>query len=541
MPVCVPSPTADQPAAASARAVATERAREWCRRTVDELGRWVVVVLVVVAALSVARAFGPLTYPGDIWRQSDTATIARNFARDGMQLFWPQIDWRGAGPGYVETELPLMPWLAAALYLVFGEHPSLGRLVSLAFTVVAAAAFWGLARRLLPLGAARWALVAFALSPVVMRWGTAFMPDATSLAFTVLALLFFCRWLAEDRGVLLAVAAAATSMAALVKPTALNVGLIMGLWLLLTHRDRFRRPSLYVAGVAALILPALWLRHAAHLHAVYGNTFGVLSGGDSKWGSVALWLTPDFYLGNIKAESLFVYGLVGVPFALIGVVWLWRRRRTGSPTAAFLIAGTVGLAIYYAAVGRYSSSDLGLQYHVFSLPYAAIAVGAGVTAVLRWCAARTRRPAGARQTVTVLAVVFVLALGTQSAYVLARSFTDDSGSLGVCATALDRVSAPSDLVVVGTTSTSVVNGVTNNFEEPIVFFQADRKGWSLPADQYEPNLVAAYQHQGARYFVNPEADLLPQNSPLARWLDSHATVLDTSGRDGCDVWSLSAR
>lgn len=539
MSVRVPSPTADQPA--PGRLIVAERTTRWVRRTVEELGGWVVVVLVLVAALSLVRALGPLTYPGDIWRESDTATIARNFARDGMQLFWPQIDWRGAGPGYVESELPLMPWLAAALYLVFGEHPSLGRLVSLAFTVLAAAAFWGLARRLLPLPAARWAMAAFALSPVVMRWGTAFMPDATALAFTVVALLFFCRWLAEDRGVLLAAAAAATSMAALVKPTALNVGLIMALWLLSTHRDRFRRPSIYVAGVAALVLPALWLRHAARLHAVYGNTFGVLSGGDSKWGSIALWLGPDFYLGNIKAESLFVYGLVGVPFALVGAVWLARRRRTGSTTAAFLVAGAVGLAIYYAAVGRYSSSDLGLQYHVYSLPYAAVAVGAGVAAVLRWCAARTRRPAGARPTVTVLAVVFVLALGAESAYVLGRSFTDDSGSLGVCATVLDRVSSPTDLVVVGTTSTSVMDGVTNNFEEPIVFFRADRKGWSLPADQYEPNLVAAYRSQGARYFVNPEPDLLPPDSPLTRWLDDHTTVLDTSSRNGCGVWALSTR
>ena len=122
------------------------------------MGGWVVGVLVIVAVLSIWRAFGPLTYPGDMWRQSDTAAIARNFARYGMNLFRPQIDWGGAGPGYVETELPLLPWLTAGLYLVFGEHPSLGRLISVGFMMVAAAAFWALARSLVPLPAARWAV-----------------------------------------------------------------------------------------------------------------------------------------------------------------------------------------------------------------------------------------------------------------------------------------------------------------------------------------------------------------------------------------------
>jgi hypothetical protein len=102
----------------------------------DLLGRLVVGVLVAVTVLSVIRCFGPLSYPGDIWRQADTATIARNFARNGMDLFFPQIDWGGAGPGYVETELPLMPWLTGALYLVFGEQEWLGRLVSLVFMLV---------------------------------------------------------------------------------------------------------------------------------------------------------------------------------------------------------------------------------------------------------------------------------------------------------------------------------------------------------------------------------------------------------------------
>ncbi|MFR9802698.1 ArnT family glycosyltransferase [Pseudonocardia sp. RS010] len=495
-------------------------------------------IAAAVVALSVVRAFAPMTYPGDIWRQSDTATIARNFAVNGMNIFFPQINWGGAGPGYVETEFQLLPWLTAVTYLIFGEHVVLGRLISLTFMLIAAAAFWGVARRVLPSIAARWALAAFFLSPAFMRWGTAFMPEATVLAFYLLALLGFLRWLREDRPVFLVWAAAATSVAALVKPTSLHLGLVIGLWVVFAARDRLRRPSLYLAGVAALVAPALWLRHAASLHATYGNTFGVISGGDSKWGSLSLWLSPAFYLGNLRTETIFVYGLVGLPLAVLGVVWLWRHRSLVSPARTaplpLLGAAAVALTIYYFAAGRYTSSDLGIQYHVYSLPYAALAVGAGVAACLRWAQARI-----APAITTVAGALTAVLLGAQSVNVFVQSLPDQAGVFGTCATELDAVSAPDDLVVVSTTSRTVEDGVTNNYQEPVVFFLADRKGWSLAADNHTPDNVDILRAAGARFLVVGDPELVPPGSPLAGWLADNTRQLRSTEQDGCAIWDLT--
>jgi 4-amino-4-deoxy-L-arabinose transferase-like glycosyltransferase len=503
------------------------------------LGRWVPVIAATVTALAAIRALAPMTaYPGDMWRQSDTATIARNFAANGMDIFFPQINWGGAGPGYVETEFPLMPWLAALTYLVRGEHIVLGRLVSLAFVLIAAAAFWGLVRRLLPASAARWALAAFFLSPAFMRWGTAFMPEATVLAFYLLALLGFCRWLQEDRLRFLVWAAAATSAAALVKPTSLHIGLVIGLWLAFAARDRLRRPSLYVAGLAALVAPALWLRHAAQVHAAYGNTFGVISGGDSKWGNLELWLSPDFYLGNLRTEAIFIYGFVGIPLAVLGVGWL-RRRQASSAAAGLsplplLGAGAIALTVYYFAAGRYTSTELGLHYHVYSLPYAALATGAGVTALLRRSRTRLSPPR-----VTVLAAVVAVLLGAQAMNVLAQSIRDRAGVYSNCSTALDAVAGQPDLVVVSTQSRTIEDGVTNNYQEPQVFFLADRKGWSLAADQHTPEQVAGLRDAGARFLVEGYPQLVPAGGPLATWLADNTEQVSSLDEDGCDIWELT--
>lgn len=494
----------------------------------DALGRAALVIIAVVTVVGVVRAFGPLTYPGDLWRQSDTATVARNFAENGLQLFYPQINWGGAGPGYVETELPLMPWGAAALYQVFGENPAWGRLISLAFMLIATGAFWGLARRLLPSSAARFALIAFAVSPAFTRWGTAFMPEATALAFYVLALLAFKRWLDDDRTAWLVAAGASVAMAGLTKPTSLHVGLVMLIWLVVSARDRLRRPSAYAVAVAALIPPGLWLWHASSLYAVYGNTFGVLSGGDSKFGDISYWTSLTFYAGNLRTEAIFIYGGVALPFALAGV---WRAWRSRGP--AILLAGFIALLVYYAAVARYSQSDAGIQYHIFSLPYAALATGIGLAGASEWLRDRVSR--GVRR--VVLATVVML-LFAESVNVVVGSLRSDGGVYQVCADALDQVSQPADLVVVSSTDPALDAGVPNNWQDPIIFYMADRRGWSLAADQHLPSFLADYQQSGAKYFVLSEPSLVPARGPLSEWLAVNATRLRSGAADGCVIWLL---
>ncbi|MFC4943312.1 ArnT family glycosyltransferase [Pseudonocardia sp. GCM10023141] len=497
----------------------------------DRFGRLVLGVVAVVTTLSAIRALLPMPWLGDIWRPADTATIARNFYRGGMNLFFPQINWGGNGPGYVEAELQLVPWLAAAGYHLVGEHAWVGRMISVVFTIVAVLAFWGLVRRILPPTPARWALLAFVVSPAVMTWGNAFMPDITVLAFYVLALLGFQRWLSEDRGVWLAATAGAVAVAALVKPTSLHVGLVLLIWLLLADRRRFRGPMLYVAAVAAVVPVAVWLWHASNLYRTYGNTFGVISGGDSKFGNLALWTSPLFWTGNATIETMLVFGVAGVPFAVLGAWTAWRAR---GPVV--LAAGIPAVAVFYVAVARYSM-ELGPQYHVFSLPFAAIVVGLGVTAAGQWL----RRHEVRRGYRGLLAVVAVVALSVASITVFAQSFVDRRGVLAGCAQVLQSKSAPTDLVIVATSSVAVDRGTSNNFEEPTVFYLADRKGWSLPADRHDPALVASYLAAGARWFVEPDPSLLPPGAPLTRWLAENAQQVRSVMVGGCDMWSLRTR
>src|SRR5688500_17992216 len=64
------------------------------------------------------------------WRQADVAMIAENFYHHGFNIFYPQINWAGSAEGYVGTEFPLLPFMAALLYVCFGVQDWIGRFIS---------------------------------------------------------------------------------------------------------------------------------------------------------------------------------------------------------------------------------------------------------------------------------------------------------------------------------------------------------------------------------------------------------------------------
>src|SRR5437899_12001183 len=91
------------------------------------------------------------------WRQSDVAAIARNFSERGLHFAYPQIDWAGNATGYVGTEFPILPFLAAICYKFAGIQEWIGRSQAVIFLAVSLPFFFLLVRKIFGGTAAVWA------------------------------------------------------------------------------------------------------------------------------------------------------------------------------------------------------------------------------------------------------------------------------------------------------------------------------------------------------------------------------------------------
>src|SRR6266436_4664116 len=108
-------------------------------------------LVMVIGALAVAARLVLVNQPYVdcwSWRQSDVAAIAANFLQNGFRFGFPQIDWAGNAPGYVGTEFPILPFIAALCYKVAGAQECVGRIQAVIFFAVSLPFFFLLIREI---------------------------------------------------------------------------------------------------------------------------------------------------------------------------------------------------------------------------------------------------------------------------------------------------------------------------------------------------------------------------------------------------------
>src|SRR5438094_2806795 len=189
------------------------------------------------------------------WRQSDVAAIARNFEENGFHFTYPQIDWAGDAPGYVGTEFPILPFVAAICYKFAGVHEWIGRLQAVIFFAASLPFFFLLVREIFGDTAAIWATFFYGFAPLNVFAGRSFMPDVPSLSLALIGLYFFLRWIDDEKSTSLFPSATMFSLPLLIKLPSAIIGAPLLFLVWQNWRWNFlRRPSLWLFA-AITILP----------------------------------------------------------------------------------------------------------------------------------------------------------------------------------------------------------------------------------------------------------------------------------------------
>jgi len=371
-----------------------------------------VVALCVLAAIAVSLRLGGLNSPPvDVHhvRQADTANIARNMLREGVDVLHPRIDWAGPEAGYVESELPLYPAVVALVWRALGQDYLFDhrwpRLLSISFWFLGGVVLLSLVRR--RLRGPPWVyLLLYAFSPLAIVFSRTIQPDALAV------LLMLCALeradFATDReggfgwlAVLLSGLAAGIAIA--VKGTmAMLLPLLPAL--LLVRRRPLGALKASLALVPAVVLPALWYWHAHVTLGAEGASFGVWGDTAHKWGGPSLWFSLGTWraiVGYVIAETLTPLGLLLV---LRGVVVARRSAELRMYVAALLLV----------ALGSVVLAE-GFRLHDYYLlplvPFASVLLGAalvdGAKRLASWGALSPRMRAGIGLSVLLLATVSV--------------------------------------------------------------------------------------------------------------------------------------
>ena len=390
------------------------------------------------------------------WRQSDVAAIARNFFEHGFHFGYPQIDWAGDSGGYVGTEFPILPFLAAICYKFAGIHEWIGRSQSVVFFAISLPFFFLLVREIFGGAAANWATFFYAFAPLNVFAGRSFMPDVPSLSLGIIGLYFFLRWVRHLNPVQFYLSAIAISLSILIKATSIVIAAPL-LYLVVAEgadlssaQPRDVRGSLsqrqrlqLMAFVAISILPSVaWYWHAHQIaERFYPHHF--------------------FGAGGVRLEHF---------------SWYWdiaRQTATSSLTPVLAITALIGL--FVAPRGKYGglfdwwlaamclfvvAVGYGNRHPWYQLPLVPIAAAfAGAACAFLGSKISSRAVAATLQ--ILLASSFAIL-----AFLYVRPLYESSGAqLRKAGLELNKITTRDALIVAADTG------------NPTIFYYAERKGW----------------------------------------------------------------
>ena len=461
------------------------------------------------------------------WRQSDVASIARNFFQNGFHFSRPQIDWAGDQPGYVGTEFPLLPFIAALCYKFFGVHEWIGRSQALVFFALSFWFFFLIIRQILGPIAAVWALLFYSFAPLNIMASRCFIPDVPSLSLALMGLYFFMRWIEDRQGLTFFASAITLSLSILIKITSVIVAVALVYLAVADVYDRRKdkerrfsklpgrsgnRPSLNGGGdrpplqmvalfCAIVLLPSLfWYWHAYqvaqkfypyHFFGEGGITIKNLAWyGEIAWRTFGSSLTP-------LLSILALIGLFIVPRAKFARIFHW-----------WLAA----MVLFIIVVGY------GNRHPWYQLPLVPISCALAGGA----CAIVTNKidSEAFKSGLSIFLATTFLCLS----FFYTLSFYQPVAQAFRTAGLLLKETTPSDALIIAADDGN-----------PTLFYYAERKGWHFPeedgmwqgsprnSEQVKAELEELRQ-RGARYLVFPK--------DTTWWLDYYSEFAHYLNRSG---------
>ena len=375
------------------------------------------------------------------WRQSDVAAIARNFFEHGFRFGYPQIDWAGGSPGYVGTEFPILPFLAAICYKFAGIHEWIGRSQAVIFFAISLPFFFFLVREIFGNKAAICATFFYAFAPLNVFAGRSFMPDVPSLSLGIIGLYFFLCWIRDSKPVPFYLAAIAISLSILIKATSIVIAAPI-LCLAVTQTRLSASRPLFFFAVIVLLPSAIWYWHAYQIAGRFypHHFFGA--------GGVRL-ETFSWYWDIARRTATMSLTPVLAILALIGL-FIAPREKYGCLFDWWLVA----MVLFVVIVGY------GNRHPWYQLPLVPIAAAFAGTSCDFFGSKISSRVLAATLSVLLASSFAILAcLYLQSFYESSAAQHRDTGL------ELNKITTRDALIV-------AVDG-----GNPAIFYYAKRKGW----------------------------------------------------------------
>lgn len=440
-------------------------------------------------------------------RQEYCAMVARNFLRGGFNIFNPQVDWVGNLNPYWSAEFPIISFLAALLYKIFGIHELLGRLVAIGFSIGSIFFFYKLVRRYYADRIALFCAACFSIMPLGIYFGRVFMPEPVMLFFSIAAVYLFSVWSEDNKPEFFLFATASAALTFLAKVSSLFLCAVFLYLFYLKYNKRFIvKWQTWLFFVLAILPSFFWYERSNIAMASYIFDPINLKYLTSQYFYERMFISAAFFMFTPVGLVLFSYGLLAKGHGKRkGIFYIW-------------LISSVGYVLLYPML-----NSKHYYYQIPLLAPCAFFMGVGLDAVYQ-------RFAKSRWL-----VILLLAGVLFSGLFVIRPFYRWNHSTYEAARIVNRITEKGSIIIAGRCTQ----------EAPLYY--CDRKGWVIN-EFGELSYIYNWEHKdktlkdfprleevelikylikngGARYYLSANLSAFNNNPKLVRFMRENFPVL----------------
>ncbi len=448
------------------------------------------------------------------WRQCYTASIARNFYYNGMNIFYPQVLSSGTTEGYVGgTEFNLYPFIVAILYQLFGLHEYLGRLVSIIAFCGGAFFLYKLTRKYAGNTSGLITLLFYTFNPYIFFYSRSFQPESTMLFFSITMLYFFSEWIDKEGWWRFALMTLCATLAFLTKLPTICLGLPLLYLCLKKYKLNFiTQWKLWLFAALSLIITFLWYNHSKYVESIDGIALNPLSFKYYLKYSVYFLSNLSFYKKVFFAE-VFVKDLiyVGSVFFVLGIIFTLKKKEF-----RYIHYWLLAIIIYFFLAAK--EVEWHTYYTIPIIAPASILIGYAINNSLKLINAY-KLTGTKRFVLQALFVIMTASLPLIGYHKITSRYKaerlEKDYPVQIAGKIVDETAHENDLII-----GCIWGG-------PELLYYCNRRGWTMNSNGCSIGGIENLRRKGADYFVTTKQDEI-DSSVLDYLKNKYETIRSTS-------------